>query len=124
MAPTSDLASQFADILQQGNPDFAKSLGEALSAGGGVLSDGADPTATKADANYQSQSDSEEKCSNCTHFDGKSSCDVVSGTISPDGISDYYEPSQAKSSTGDGGSNGSPAGSDGASSGVAGNTSQ
>ena len=33
----------------------------------------------------------EIRCSNCTHFDGVNSCDVVDGVIKPDGNSDSFE---------------------------------
>jgi hypothetical protein len=87
----ADLAQQFADIIGKGDPHFASSLADALnSSGGDNASSGADQT--KAEANYQSTSDDPSKsCSSCKHFQSPKSCEVVSGTISPNGISDNYE---------------------------------
>ncbi len=84
----SDLATQFADILKKGDATFASSLADALSK---TATDGGSSTQTKAEANYQSKSDSDKMCSNCKHYQGDGSCEVVSGKINPHGISDLYE---------------------------------
>src|SRR6516162_7261065 len=99
----ADISSQLSDIFKAGldaNPDLAKSLASAnhddLGTGG---------KQTKAEANYR-MADGSESCSGCQHFDGNSSCEVVSGHISPNGVSDSYEPSdnsQSNSQPSDGG---------------------
>lgn len=97
MKTKHDLHDQFAHALHHGDPQFAQSLGDALSKQGSDTGD----TQTKAEANYHT-SDTEEKCSTCKHFDGTSACDIVSGKISPDGVSNNYEPiSESTGPTGD-----------------------
>lgn len=85
----ADLSSQLTDIFKAGldsNPDLAKSLA------GAIQDDlGTGGKQTKAEANYRT-ADGSECCAKCEHFDGKSSCEVVSGHISSDGVSDSYEP--------------------------------
>jgi hypothetical protein len=98
----ADISSQLSDIFKAGldaNPDLAKSLASAihddLGTGG---------KKTKAEANYR-MADGSESCSQCQHFDGNSSCEVVSGHISPNGVSDEYEPGES-ADTGDSESSG------------------
>lgn len=35
-----------------------------------------------------------ERCGNCVHFDGQGTCELVEGTISPEGVCDLFEPVQ------------------------------
>lgn len=83
-----DLAEQLTGIFQAGlksDPALAQTL---LA---GAEDDTAEGKATKLEAHYR-PAEGEESCSSCSHFNGTASCDVVSGRVSPDGLSDLYEP--------------------------------
>ena len=54
---------------------------------------------TKEEAGYRPATDSQRSCANCRHFVAKAEqslgqgmCDVVAGQISPNGVSDMFEP--------------------------------
>lgn len=86
----SSLEEQLGQVFSRGlgasTQEERASLVEALSSLGG-LSNGKE---TKSEANYR-MSDGKESCGNCAHYsDGK--CDVVSGHVEADHVSDLYEP--------------------------------
>ena len=46
---------------------------------------------SKTRANYIQQSMSGEKCRNCRHFIRPNKCEIVQGTIDPEGWCKYFE---------------------------------
>jgi len=54
---------------------------------------------TKAEAGYRQASDSKEMCQNCDMYHKNKTCDIVSGTIQPDGVSDYFVNTKDKNVT-------------------------
>lgn len=47
---------------------------------------------SKDEANYRPAGGSSTNCGQCKHFNQAGSCEIVSGSISPDHVSDYFEP--------------------------------
>ena len=48
---------------------------------------------SKAEALYQDEPRAGERCETCVHFiPEQSACEIVAGSISPQGWSKYYEP--------------------------------
>ena len=48
---------------------------------------------SKAEALYQDEPRAGEKCEGCVHFiPEQSACEIVAGSISPQGWSKYFEP--------------------------------
>jgi len=53
------------------------------------------PMPTKVDqitAAYGPAREPGQSCSNCVHFDGAGSCEIVDGVIDPGSVSDFWEP--------------------------------
>ena len=50
------------------------------------------PTVSKQNAGYQDQPHDQQRCSLCTHFVAPSSCQVVVGTIVPNGWCKLFAP--------------------------------
>lgn len=81
------------------NPNLPQPLpGEDPNAGEAGL---APPTQgyVKEEVGYRPATDSARSCANCVHFIpkaqqamGQGMCDVVAGQISPNGVSDLFEP--------------------------------
>jgi hypothetical protein len=110
----TNLESQLASIFKKGlaaDPKAAQSLVASLS----KHSMAAEQGYTKSEANYHTSYDSGKECGTCQHMTGDTQCEVVSGSISADGVCDFYtadpskqdnQPSDSGSSDGSG-SNGS-----------------
>lgn len=47
---------------------------------------------SKDEANYRPAGSSGTNCGQCKHFNQAGSCEIVSGQIQPDHVSDYFEP--------------------------------
>ena len=52
----------------------------------------AGPMVTQESAGYQAQPKGDQRCSLCTHFSAPASCQIVQGTISPDGWCKLFRP--------------------------------
>ena len=46
---------------------------------------------TKAQCHYR-KAEGDKSCGNCKHYDGQGGCSLVSGTIHPKGLCDYFHP--------------------------------
>lgn len=82
----NELSSQLARVFAHGmvgSPSLVAALHDQLPAHDGQES------YTKAESNYR-QADGDDKCGNCSHY-SKSSCNIVSGNISPAFTCDQYE---------------------------------
>lgn len=89
----TSLEDQLSTIFSRGlgasTEEERASLMEALSSLGGGLDGG---KSTKQEANYR-PADGKESCGNCRHFSA-GECDVVSGHVEKDHVSDLYEPAE------------------------------
>lgn len=84
----TDLHKQLAGVFAHGvahSPELAHHLHSALSQEG----DGG--KSTKAEANYRMADSDTKSCGTCEHYSDTASCDVVSGIISADHVSDLYQ---------------------------------
>jgi hypothetical protein len=63
----------------------------ASSPKGQKLADGG-PTVSKQSASYQDQPNGQQRCAQCTHFVAPASCQVVIGTIVPNGWCKLFAP--------------------------------
>lgn len=53
---------------------------------------GSGQRASKDEANYRPAGSSSTNCNECIHFQQAGSCEIVSGTIDPTYVSDFFEP--------------------------------
>lgn len=53
------------------------------------------PTVSKQDASYQDQPNGQQRCAQCKHFVAPSSCQVVIGTVVPNGWCRLFAPNSS-----------------------------
>lgn len=91
MQERDGLAQQLADAITitiQISPGSRSEVGAAL--GASEVEAGDEGRYTKAEADYRPSSDDARSCGSCEHFED-GSCDIVSGTIRPEDVCDYWE---------------------------------
>lgn len=54
--------------------------------------EGSGVKASKEEVNFRPAGSSETNCGSCGHYLGDGLCEVVSGTVSTEGVSDLWEP--------------------------------
>lgn len=79
-----------SDVFPHGSPDdIARAVQGQVESAQGV---GSGQRYSKDEANYRPAGSSSTNCNECVHFQQAGSCELVSGTIDPGYVSDYFEP--------------------------------
>ena len=79
-----------SEVFPHGSPDdIARAVQAAAESGQGV---GSGQRYSKDEANYRPAGSSSTNCGECKHFQQAGSCELVSGMIAEDHVSDYFEP--------------------------------
>jgi len=79
-----------SEVFPHGSPDdIARAVQAASESGVGV---GSGQRYSKDEANYRPAGSSSTNCGECKHFQQAGSCELVSGMIAEDHVSDYFEP--------------------------------
>ncbi|HEY2446900.1 MAG TPA: hypothetical protein VGI20_14285 [Rhizomicrobium sp.] len=71
---------------------FAGTIGLGSVATRSLAADAPSPTVSKQNAGYQDQPKGEQHCGICNHFVAPGSCNVVMGTVAPNGWCKLFAP--------------------------------